>query len=192
MSQEIFYVTGNESKFKEINDFICWNNVPITLRQYHVELTEEQILDQKLIAVTKAMQAWQILKKPLIVDDAGFFFEKYPKFPGTLSKPVVQALGWDGVLEFALSIDNHRMFHAIHLVYMYADDSYEVFYSECHGTVIKPDVSAGPKGLEGFGFFVPDGSKKTYAQMYGTTEFEKFSYRMAAFKKFLEWHKKNG
>jgi len=86
---EIFYVTGNTGKFNEVKDFADRVFSEIDLKQYHVELSEQQILDQRTIAVSKAMQAWEVIKQPLLVDDAGFFFEKYPKFPGTLSKPVL-------------------------------------------------------------------------------------------------------
>ena len=185
--KEIFYVTGNTSKFNEVNDFVKRCCPEIDLTQYHVELAEEQSLDQKAIAISKGLQAWEALKKPLLVDDAGFFFEKYPKFPGTLSKPVVQALGFEGILKFAQALDNDRIFHGAHVVYVSGENQYEVFQSQTHGTIIEPKSTDAPPGLRGYAYFLPDGSDKTYAQLYGTPEMDDYSYRIKAFKKFIEW-----
>jgi inosine/xanthosine triphosphate pyrophosphatase family protein len=45
---------------------------------------------QDLIAISqdKAKKAFEKLKKPLIVDDSGIYFDEYPGFPGPLAKRV--------------------------------------------------------------------------------------------------------
>ena len=38
-------------------------------------------------------------KKPLIVDDAGIFFDGFNQFPGALAKYVMQGIGIKGILK---------------------------------------------------------------------------------------------
>ena len=51
-----------------------------------LDIPEIQTLNQKEVAIDKARKAYEILKQPLIVDDSGFFVNKYNNFPGVLTK----------------------------------------------------------------------------------------------------------
>jgi len=57
---------------------------------------------------------------------------------------------------------------------------------------VKGIIAKKEKGSNGFGWdsiFIPEGSKKTFAQM-SLTEKNKYSMRAIAFKKFHNWLKK--
>ncbi len=183
---EIYYATGNTSKFNEVKDVFNQFCPSITLKQCAIDILEPQMLDQREVAIYKARQAFKEIQKPLLVDDAGMFFKSYPLFPGVLTKPIIKAIGWDGILRFAQ--DDTSVFHAMHLVYIENDTTMQVFYVECPGKLIRPASLDAPKGLRGYAYFVPEGSDKTYAQMYGTPEMEKFSYRLNVLKQFAQWY----
>src|SRR3972149_6956296 len=97
MNNELHYVTTNPGKFTEIADYLHTASPQITLKQFSPDITEIQTTDQLAIAVDKAKKAWDLLKKPLLLDDAAIYFEKYHKFPGTLSKFVSEGIGFEGL-----------------------------------------------------------------------------------------------
>ncbi|MFH0898240.1 MAG: non-canonical purine NTP pyrophosphatase [bacterium] len=189
MTQEIFYVTGNQGKFEEVNFFISRHSDDIVLKQYHVDLIEEQSLDQKAIALSKAMQAWHLIKKPLLIDDSGIYFERYNKFPGTLTKFVYYGIGFEGILR--LVHDDPRAYFFLYLIYVDGPNSYQIFEGKCEGKIVSPaEVFTAHPQFPYDEIFVPDGSRgRTYAQMRGTQDMDTFAYRLRAAKKFLEWYK---
>lgn len=180
-------VTGNGGKFEEISAF-CTANLPaINVVQSPFSLVEMQSNDLQEIAVDKARQAWGILQKPLIVEDAGFFFEKYSNFPGALTKFVYQGIGFEGLLKLVAPGD--RMSSAVYLVYVDGPEKFKIFVGECRGMVVLPDMQLFHHELPYANLFLPDGSGKTDAQLRGTPEFEKYSSRLKALRQFIDWYK---
>jgi len=182
---EIYYATGNAGKFEEVQSFLKAHQADITVKQFDVDIEEIQTLDQKAIAIDKAKKAWALLKKPLLVDDGGIFFEGYNQFPGTMSKFIFQALGFDGI--FKLVKEHDKAAFILHMVYI-DGDVVETFEGRCDGTIIKPkDFSSHPQ-LPLTAIFKPDGSDKTYAELRYTPEFTNYAFRQRALKKFLDWY----
>ncbi len=188
MSKELYYVTGNDGKFKEVKDFLERYNPEITLKQYHVDLVEHQTFDQRAIALSKAKQGWDLLQKPLLVDDAGIYFEKYNNFPGVFTKFIYHGIGFEGLLK--LTEEDSRAYFLLYLVYIDGPKSYEVFEGKCQGKITweQNGATAHPK-LPYDEIFLPDGSAKTYAQLRGSQEMDEYAYRLKALRKFLKWFK---
>lgn len=182
----IYYVTGNAGKFAEAQRFIHEHAPHITLEQYDVDLTERQTLDQKAIALEKAQQAYDILKKPVLIDDGGMFFDAYNNFPGTLSKFVFEGIGYEGLLK--LVEDNNRAHFRLFMVYQDSPDHAKIFEGRCNGIIIRPDNFDAHPHLPYDAFFKPDGTDKTYAQLRGTKEEHVYAYRLRALKKFVDWY----
>ena len=187
MSEKIYYVTSNQGKFEEIKHFIKSNNLPIDLQQLEADIPEIQTLDQKAIAVDKAIKAWEILQKPLIIDDAAIYFEKYNKFPGTLSKFVSLGIGHEGLKK--LIEDGDKATFLLYVVYISSPTNFKVFEGKCEGILKKPKEFYGSQNLPYDCLFVPNGTTETYADMRNTDEGNKFFYRIKALKQFLEWYK---
>ena len=195
MKKEIHYITGNSGKFKEVQRFIYNYNFSsivssFVLRQVNIEeIYEIQSLDQKKIALHKAQQAWHLLKKPLILDDSGIYFNKYFNFPGTLTKFVYDGIGLEGLLKLVVAGD--RATFRLLLVYIDREGLYKVFEGQCEGTIVIPNKILAHPQLPYDDIFLPDEAKKTYAEMRGHTEFDGYFYRLRAVKKFLEWYYQN-
>ncbi len=185
MKKTIYYVTGNNGKFKEVKGYIEQHEPTIEIKQFKADIPEIQTLDQKTIAMDKAIKAWEILQKPLIVDDSGAFFEKYHKFPGTLSKFVSQGLGLDGIKKLIETGD--KAFFFLYLIYVQGPDNIKMFEGKCEGTLVKPEKFSGDPNLPYDCLFIPTGSNKTYAQMRGTSEGNTYFYRIRALKNFITW-----
>lgn len=188
MAHELYYVTGNIGKFEEVQSFINRTNPTIDLKQIDFDLSEMQTLDQRGIAIDKAKQAWEKVQKPLLVDDAGIYFEAYHRFPGALTKFVYQGLGFKGILK--LVDEDHRAYFIVYIVYIDGPDSYQVFEGRCDGKIVPPKEIIAHPLLPFNDIFVPAGSDLTYAELCNTAAVESFNARVKALQEFLSWYKK--
>ncbi len=184
--QEIYYVTGNPGKFDEVKRYIESNEPTIELKQFNADTPEPQTLDQHYIAKVKARAAWDMLQKPLIVDDSGIFFDAYKDFPGTLTKFVHAGIGLEGA--FTLTKENNKATFRLSLVYIDGPENMQLFEGICPGQLVRPRASAPPT-LPWDAIFLPDGSDKTYAELRGTPGEDEYFYRIRALKAFLTWFK---
>jgi XTP/dITP diphosphohydrolase len=186
MKRILYFATGNSGKFEEVKNYLEAYEPSIELLQYSEDIEEIQSLDQKKVAIDKAKKVWQRLKKPVLVDDSGIYLTKYNNFPGTLTKYVYQGIGFLGI-QSLIDNENNGAYFQLQLVYIYGDDAYEIFEGRCDGKIIRPSTVQAKHGLPWDLVFSPTGSTKTYSELYDSEEFYKYSYRIAALKKFLNW-----
>lgn len=96
MPKEIIFCTTNEEKLLQARVTF---EPAIKILSQKIDLFEEQTLDQEKVALSKARQAFELLKKPVIVDDTGIYFKKYNNFPGVLTRFIYEALAIEGILK---------------------------------------------------------------------------------------------
>ena len=185
--QEIYYATSNPGKFEDVRSFLEIYEPSIRLKQFQGDIDEIQSLDQRRIAEGKAKTAYDLLQKPVLIDDAAIYFDKYHEFPGTITKYVHMALGFEGI--FKLVEEGDRASFRIHMVFAYGPNQLKVFDASCHGTMVRPQGEPAQITLPWKVAFVPDGSRKTYAEMQGTPEMERYNYRLDALRQFLNWYR---
>jgi len=113
MTSKINFITGNPKKFSEVVKNI---SPKVTLEQLNIDLIEPQCLSLREISSYKAKQAFEIAKKPVIVEDSGTFFDAYNEFPGAFTKFTFNQLGIEG-LKKVLQASNKGKFVTI-LSYM--------------------------------------------------------------------------
>jgi len=181
----IYYVTGNSNKFETVARYLerCAPEIQLIPAPGY-DLREIQTIDQRVVAIDKARQAWELVKKPILVDDDGIYFDKYRDFPGVFTKYVYEGLGIDGLYQLVEQGDAATC--KVQMVYWYGDEQYEVFEGVCCGTInAKPSYTADP----GDPMFIPAGSTQSCAELYASGEWEPYDYRIDALKKFLVWHK---
>ncbi len=183
---EIHYVTSNIGKFNEVNEFMKRQDTCLKIKQYTLEIAEIQTLDQRAVALDKARQAWECLQKPILVDDAGFYFEKYNHFPGVLSKFIYQALGLEGI--FKLVQPGDKAYFQLVLVYYYGVDRYELFEGRCEGEIVYPTVFDTASSLPYVFLFKPHGVSEALDQLKIKGQDELYNPRVIALKKFLQWY----
>jgi non-canonical purine NTP pyrophosphatase (RdgB/HAM1 family) len=171
----IYFVTGNEGKFKEAKALIP------QLEKVDIDLPEEQSLDPELVIRKKLEFAKNIHKTPLIVEDTSLYLDGLNGFPGPLVKWMLKAVGNEGIYELCRRITNNRA--VAKTVIGYDDGEYiHYFDGEMHGEIVRP------YGNEGFGWddiFRPEGLSETFAEM-GDEFKPEFSMRTIAFKKLKE------
>lgn len=185
MKNEIYYVSSNTGKFEEVADFFARNNASIVVKHYFLDVPEIQSLDQKEVTEDKVKKAFAIVKKPLLLDDGGIFFEAYHQFPGTLSKFVFQGLGFKGL--FKLVEEDNRAAFILQLAYT-DGMQIQLFEGSCRGRVVIPnDLSVHPQ-LPFTAIFKPNGVDKTLAELRSTPDFFQYSFRQQALRKFVAWY----
>lgn len=185
MKQQIYFVTTNASKFKEISSCLAELDPSIVLEQVVLDLPEIQSYDRQEIAAAKAQDAWAQLQKPLIVDDAGMYLEKYPLFPGPLIKCVRPMIGMEGVLTLAGDNRNASLINC--LVYIDSPDQHFVFEGVVKGRLMDLPHHDPDKKLQGTDIFVPEGYNLPFAHVKDLPEFKRVHYRYQAVKQFVDW-----
>lgn len=184
--QELLFVSGNRGKFQELTDYLGRHNIPVKLVFVEADLEELQERDEKKVVLHKARDAWNKFKKPLIIDDGGFYYHAYPEFPGTLSKQAIQTLGMKGLFKLAEDGPGATIYSWI--VYVEGEETMQLFRGETVGTVDQARAFEGRPGLRFYGIFKPDGSEKVLADMNSNPEEGDFYFhRLRAFKKFCDW-----
>ena len=124
-SKRIYYITGNQSKFEEAKEIM--KNINITLAKKDLKIEEIKSLEQEKVVIGKARDAFKKIKAPLIVDDVGIYFEEYNKFPGTFTRFLFEAIGFEGI-EKLLEKKNRNAYFKILLCYK--DKKTEIIFEE--------------------------------------------------------------
>lgn len=190
MKKELVYVTSNEGKFAEVASYIERRVPGVTITQFAADIPEIQSDDQELVARDKALKAWELVKKPLIIDDAAIYFTRYNRFPGVLSKFVSLGIGFDGIKR--LIFDGDRAYFLLYMIYVDGPDSMHIFEGRCDGALKIPDVQLAHPSLPYDDFFVPDEqvvnqALLTYAEMKLDVGYDSYYYRIRALKKLVHW-----
>lgn len=86
--KEIIFVTGNKRKLGEAKS--SCDLFDIHVKQHPLSIDEIQSHDPSIIALHKAAQAFEILKSPIVVNDAYWNIPALKGFPGGYMKDVAE------------------------------------------------------------------------------------------------------
>lgn len=176
---KIVFVTSNKNKAREIVEILGPN---VKIRK--LDIPEIQSLNIDEVITAKAKAAYQIVKKPVIVEDVSFEIEALGGLPGTFIKFFMQRLGTEGTVKLIGNAKSDTTVTATMAVY---DGSrLKIVKGVDHGTLSKKD-----RGSSGFAFdhiFIPNGYKKTYAEMPQELK-NKISHRAKALKQLKKYLK---
>lgn len=155
--QSLIFITGNQNKADQLAK---WLGQPVAHEK--VDVDELQSLDSRVVAEHKVRQAYERLKRPVLVEDVALTFTAMGHLPGTLIKWFIEEMGNEGLCKLADSLEHRKATAAI--CYAYYDGTQVRFFE----SVVEGEVADRPRGQEGFGWnpiFIPKGSAKTYAEM---------------------------
>lgn len=183
---ELYYATSSSDKLELVSRFLEKNAPHISLKPCTHNFIEIQSYDQQEVALDKARQAWEFLKKTVLIDDAGFYIAKYRDILGVLTKFVYRGIGLEGCMKLVNPGD--KAYFKVTMVYWYAPGKYEIFIGQCHGHIVNPVQCGAREESTCETFFVPDGETRTIAELRAIGNFEKSHYRLDALKKFLHWY----
>lgn len=187
MNKTITIVTSNKGKFQELKRYILLHDPSMNVEQSSIELPEQQDMNIRNVALGKALHAWELIKKPLLIDDGGIYIEKYNQFPGVFSKYVYEGIGLDGI--WKLAQDDPRCYFLNCLVFIWGPTSYEFFEGKTHGQLIAPVASTLNNPLPYRSIFIPEGFDLTLEQLWNTQDNQEYNHRYKAVHQFMAWHK---
>ena len=175
-SYDVFFASSNVHKYEEAKEILAEFGIKLGFLQANlVEIQDDEI---RKIARQKALDAYSICKKPVIVEDDGLFLDAVFGFPGPFSSYVFKTIGNNGILK--LTGDNRSAVFVSIIIFRSAKWSNK-FESKVFGT-----ISKNIQG-EGWGYdpiFIPENQTKTYAEL---DDKNKLSHRYKALKQFASW-----
>uniref|UniRef100_A0A7C5U6F2 dITP/XTP pyrophosphatase n=1 Tax=Caldiarchaeum subterraneum TaxID=311458 RepID=A0A7C5U6F2_CALS0 len=177
---ELTFVTSNKHKAVEVREIFRSHGARCQV--HYMKTIEIQSNDIAEIAIFSSFQAYQLLGKPVFVEDAGLFVDALNGFPGPYSSYVYRTLGLETFLKL-LNKRRNAFFKSV--VCVYGLSRAPVIFSG----VVKGRIATEPRGEGGFGYdpvFIPAGSTKTLAEM-SVAEKNKWSHRAKAVEKLLRW-----
>jgi XTP/dITP diphosphohydrolase len=184
----VFFVSGNVNKFKEAKSLLSPSGIAVGM--LHMKGAEIQSDSLKEIAEASALEAYNRIHLPVIVEDAGLFVEALSGFPGPYAAYVYKTIHNDGVLKLMEGVKNRRAKFQSAIAYCNSTSrKLKIFEGESDGKITLSERRE--QGKSGFGFdpiFQPDGSEKSFAEMT-IEEKNNFSHRSKAVRKFAEWYK---
>ncbi|GAB4146597.1 MAG: XTP/dITP diphosphatase [Patescibacteria group bacterium] len=102
MAHSIKFITGNQGKVKSLQNYLF--DLPIEVEGVAIDLIEPQSMSIEYISQSKAKQAFEKLKSPLIVHDSGFFINSLNGFPGPYIKDISKLIGNQGIMKLMQGI----------------------------------------------------------------------------------------
>ena len=186
--KQIFLATGNKHKAAEIGAILSeygFEVLPMAL-----EIIEPDYNSLEEVARFKAEQAFAKLKKPVIAEDTGVFFEGYNNFPGPIAKRVYLGIGFEGLLTLIKATKNKRAFFRTVICFAKTKKEMHIFSGTLQGKLIETVVEEEKDRLPYEKIFVPDGCTKTLVEL-DLTEKNRISHRAQAARKLGKWLKEN-
>ena len=176
---ELSFATSNENKFQEAERIL--SNLGVQINFFKTILEEMQSDSLSDIAQQKAIDAYNRIQKPVIIEDDGLFIESLNGFPGPYSSYAYDTIGNKGIMNL---LGNSEVRDAKFVsIIAYCDESLnpKLFESSILGK-ISSVIEEGGWGYDPI--FIPAGESKTYANV---SDKDKFSHRAASLKKFSNW-----
>ncbi len=145
-----------------------------------IDLTEIQSADPEEIVIDKVKRAYEVLGKPVVVEDVTAGLEKWGGLPGPFIKFFIKSLGGDALHQLA-GREGEKATVSCSIAY-YDGTNLITVRGDVDGTVV------AARGGDTFSFdctFVPDGETQTYAEMDANKK-NSLSHRRKAIELFLE------
>lgn len=173
--------TGNLHKYREARQVL--GEMSIELRHLDVERVEIQADELADIAAYSAEQV-AAEGRPVVVEDAGLFIDRYAGFPGPYSSYALGTIGLEGVLRLMEGVkDREASFQSV-VAFRGGDEA------RCFRGVVRGRIASSIRGTGGFGYdpiFIPDeGDGRTFGEMTAE-EKNALSHRARAFRSLGEW-----
>ena len=176
-SFDLFFVSSNSHKYHEVKMILDSFGIKLGFLKSNLEEIQSNSLND--IAIKKARDAFSKYKKPIIIEDDGLFIDSLESFPGPYSSYVFKTIGNKGILNL---LKNKRKAKFVSII-TYCDKTIlQSFNGKLNGI-----ISKSQKG-KGWGYdpiFIPNNSKKTFADMNNKNE---LSHRYKALKNFSKWY----
>lgn len=163
--QVIHFVTTNKGKITSLNrDF---RDSVIEVVPVNIDIPEPRSDETREIAYEKVMRAYELIKKPCVAQDGGFYIPSLNGFPRAFVNFAVETIGLEGILKLVEGKDRSCEFRDT--LAFYDGQMEEPIFFE---TISKGRLAEEPRGeLHEYNWgelhkiFIPEGHEKTFAEM---------------------------
>ena len=162
LADKIVFVTSNKGKVATAQKYFT----DIELEIYDYDLIEPRTDDIVEIAEYKVRQAYDVVKKPCIALDAGFFIEELNGFPRAFVNFALNTLGIEGILKQMEGIENRKC--AFKECLAYYDGTNLLFFEGINEGLLSTEIrgiDSDKKWSDLWYIFIPYGYDKTLAEM---------------------------
>lgn len=154
--EKITFITGNQKKADYLAKYLGF-----PVEHIKLDLDEIQSLDLKEIVEHKVRQAYEKIKKPVIVEDVSLEFAALGRLPGTFIKFFVDEVPFETICSM---IDGKTRKATARCVFGYFDgQDLKTFEGGLDG-----EIATTPSGENGYGWdkiFIPQGHTVTRASL---------------------------
>lgn len=157
-NKKIYYITGNKYKLEHAKKFSGGFGIELTGKK--LDIPEIQSKSVEEVALRKARDAWDLVKKPLVVSDSGWEIPALGGFPGPYMKDVNEWFTSEDFLNLMCD-KSDRSVYLNHVMVAVKDGAPKVFTQKYCGTII--DEPHG-EGLSLDRIVILDGMSGTIAQ----------------------------
>lgn len=155
---KIYYVTGNKYKLKHALEYT--KDFDLQIEGKNLDIEEIQSHDIEKVVEHKAIQAWNILKKPLVVSDSGWEIPALNGFPGSYMNDINK---WFTAKDFVnlMSGKSDRTIFLNHLIAAVRNGKVKIFVERTKGVIVDEPRGEG-SALDQV--VIMEGSDKTIAE----------------------------
>lgn len=171
LTEPPLFVSSNAGKAREVAAILGF-----PLERLEADVPEIQTLDVSEVVQEKAIAAFGLAGRPVLVEDTGLYIMALEGLPGALVKWFLATVGPAGVCAM-LPPDATRTAIARTAVALHDGNEVTVITGEVPG-----QITTSPRGTHGFGWdpiFQPDGAAGTFAEL-SQDEKNRYSMRRAA------------
>lgn len=179
MMKKVTFITGNSKKAEYLSNYLGF---PVEHKK--LVFDEIQSLDLKKIVEHKVRQAYQIIKKPVLVEDVSLEFEALGGLPGPFIRFFIERMKLEKICSM---LDGKSRKAVGRCIYGYYDGKIlKLFEGKLDGRIAEK-----PRGDRCYGFdsiLIPKGYGVTRASLYGSEDDKKTYLKLKPFakvKKFL-------
>lgn len=192
--KEIIFATGNSGKVATLRRNLKSEGVDIEVVQKPLDLIEPQAFTAAEVAKVKAHQAYEMLQKPVLVDDSSFHISALGGFPGPYIKYMLETVGAEGIMKFMQGQTDRSAHFMSSLVFMDGNGSEHEFHGQDEkGTIVErmDDYDHPSAWSDLWKIFAPPGETKTYSQMSDAElqAFRRKDMKTNAYRQLAAWLK---
>lgn len=187
--EEIVFVTHNKGKIASAKKQLEGVNVKI----FEYDLDEPRSDDIRYISKAKVEEAYQLVKKPCISLDCGFWIEELNGFPRAFVNFSLETLGLEGILKLMEGKKNRNCKFTECLSY-YDGKELHQFMGENKGRLSEEILgeNTNEKWSDLWYIYIPSGYDKTLAQMTKQERATRKKYESKnAMRTFAKWYLEN-
>ena len=190
----INFATSNAGKVQSMKRHL--RDFDVTVKQVTLPLIEPQADTVEEIAISKAKQAYEILKAPVVVEDGSFCIDALNGFPGPYIKYTLETIGVEGIMQLASTLRSRQCRFVSALAYADASGEVRVFkergvFGRLADTIADENVDGAWSDL--WRVFIPEGGSLALSALTSAERDKLFAtwQKDSQFTKLGEWLAEN-